>query len=122
MVDLASQRARAAELLEASATAFARLAPADAAAMAAGAALLRQAPPATPPRLLTAAAKRATADTVRAWMLRRLESWPAETSPPTQAADIEAARTALPGVPRGYIIRARPPEWPLKEGRPKTRR
>jgi hypothetical protein len=115
--------ARAVELLTESARACHRLAPDDAAAMVAAAGQLRGAlAPATPRRLLSPAAKRAAADEVRAWMLRRLESWPLDRPPPSQVEDIEAAKRDLPDIPRNYIIIARPPEWPLTEGRPRTRR
>jgi hypothetical protein len=118
-----AQHTRAVELLAGSAAALRRLAPDDAAAMAAAAAALQSivASPASR-RLLSPAAKRAAADEVRAWMLRRLESWPLDRPPPSQVEDIEAAKRDLPDIPRNYIIIARPPEWPLTEGRPRTRR
>jgi hypothetical protein len=120
---MSEQISRAVELLSESASAWRVHAPQDAAAMEAAVAVLRGvAAASTPHRLLTPAAKRAAADEVRSWMLKRLENWSVDEAPPTQAEDIRAAAADLPGIPRNYIIAARPPEWPLKEGRPKTRR
>ncbi len=114
-----AQVARVVALLEESAMAWRGLAPLDAAAMAAGAATLRELAAETPRprRLISAAAKANCKNRLRAWMLLRQEQFE-NLARPTLKEDIIAARHDLGYIPRAFIEKARPPEWRLRRGRP----
>ena len=75
----------------------------------------------TAAKAFTPEQKRAASARASAWTLDRLSAWPADKPPPSAAEDWEAAKMAIPGVPRAIVRRFRPVEWQLRRGeRPRS--